>query len=179
MKDVKVSRRKLSDYTPDLHNANQGSERGYRVIDNSITEDGVGRSGLVDKNGVVIAGNQTLQVLAANGIEDVIEVETSGQEWVIVKRTDTDLGDDDPNNTARRLAYRDNRSQELSLTWSPEQLQADKEAGVQVVDKLWHPVELIELTGNVNGVEFPEYDEGIADSVEYHDCPNCGHKFPK
>ena len=143
--NIKVTRKKLSDYTPDPHNANLGSERGYRAIDNSITEDGAGRSGLVDKNGVVIAGNQTLEVLAANGIEDVIEVETTGQEWVIVKRTDTDLSDDNPNNMARRMAYRDNRSVELSLTWSPEQLQADKEAGVEIVDKLWHPVELEEM----------------------------------
>ena len=148
MKDVKVTRKKLSDYKPDLHNANVGSERGYRMIDDSITEDGVGRSGLVDKNGVIIAGNQTMQVLAANGIEDVIEVETTGNEWVIVKRTDTNLNDDNPNNTARRMAYRDNRSQEISLTWSPVQLQADKEEGVQIVDKLWHPVELEKITGS-------------------------------
>jgi hypothetical protein len=30
-----------------------------------------------------------------------------------------------------------------------------------------------------NHVAFQEYDESIADTVEYHDCPNCGHKFPK
>ncbi|MGB1285040.1 MAG: hypothetical protein ACPG7F_00785 [Aggregatilineales bacterium] len=27
--------------------------------------------------------------------------------------------------------------------------------------------------------DFPEYDEGIADSVEMCTCPNCGHEFPK
>lgn len=27
--------------------------------------------------------------------------------------------------------------------------------------------------------EFPEYTEEIADSVEYHTCPNCSHEFPK
>lgn len=27
--------------------------------------------------------------------------------------------------------------------------------------------------------DFPEYDESIADSVEYHECPNCHHKWPK
>ena len=104
---------------------------------------------MVDRNGVVIAGNQTLQVLAANGIEDVIEIETEGNEWVVVKRTDTDLAGSDPNNTARRMAFRDNRSQELSLTWNPEQLQADKEAGVEIVDKLWHPVELDDIFNSV------------------------------
>lgn len=27
--------------------------------------------------------------------------------------------------------------------------------------------------------EWPEYDESIAETVEYHECPNCGHKWPK
>ena len=27
--------------------------------------------------------------------------------------------------------------------------------------------------------EWPEYDEGIADEVEYLECPECGHKWPK
>ena len=28
-------------------------------------------------------------------------------------------------------------------------------------------------------VDFKEYDETVADSVEYHECPECGHKWPK
>jgi ParB-like chromosome segregation protein Spo0J len=28
-------------------------------------------------------------------------------------------------------------------------------------------------------VEFPEYDESIEDDVEFSECPECGHKFPK
>lgn len=32
---------------------------------------------------------------------------------------------------------------------------------------------------NLEDVEFPEYDESIADEVEYIECPSCGHKFPK
>lgn len=28
-------------------------------------------------------------------------------------------------------------------------------------------------------VDFKEYDESVADEVEYHECPSCGHKFPK
>ena len=26
---------------------------------------------------------------------------------------------------------------------------------------------------------FPEYDESVADTVDYHECPECGHKWPK
>lgn len=28
-------------------------------------------------------------------------------------------------------------------------------------------------------VEFPEYDESVADDVEMCECPKCGHRFPK
>jgi len=27
--------------------------------------------------------------------------------------------------------------------------------------------------------EFKEYDESVADDVEFIECPNCGHKWPK
>ena len=30
-----------------------------------------------------------------------------------------------------------------------------------------------------DSVEFPEYDESIADEVEYITCPECGHRWPK
>ena len=32
---------------------------------------------------------------------------------------------------------------------------------------------------SVPNVEFKEYDESVADEVEYHECPECGHKWPK
>jgi hypothetical protein len=28
-------------------------------------------------------------------------------------------------------------------------------------------------------VDFKEYDESVADEVQYCECPNCGHRFPK
>jgi hypothetical protein len=28
-------------------------------------------------------------------------------------------------------------------------------------------------------IEFKEYDEGVENEVQYCECPNCGHKFPK
>jgi ParB-like chromosome segregation protein Spo0J len=28
-------------------------------------------------------------------------------------------------------------------------------------------------------VEFPEYDESVADSVKYCECPECGHRWPQ
>lgn len=33
--------------------------------------------------------------------------------------------------------------------------------------------------GDVPEVDFKEYDESVADEVEYLECPECGHKWPK
>ena len=30
-----------------------------------------------------------------------------------------------------------------------------------------------------DSVEFPEYDESVADEVEWNECPECGHRWPK
>lgn len=49
------------------------------------------------------------------------------------------------------------------------------EAGVQAM-----LAEVAEKAGVVPpSVEFPEYDESVADDVEYITCPECGHKWPK
>lgn len=175
-KSPKIEHTKITELTPDSQNANLGTERGLRALDDSLASVGLGRSVVTDKHGRIIAGNKTVERATDRGFEDAIVVHTDGKQLVVVQRDDLDLSE---GGKARELAYYDNRVAELDLSWKPKQLQADKEAGVQVVDKLWHPVELEMLTGNVNNVEFQEYDESIADTVEYHDCPNCGHKFPK
>lgn len=150
MSDKRVEHRKISELTPDINNANMGTERGLRALDDSLGEVGLGRSIVTDKHGTIIAGNKTVERAADRGFEDAIVVHTDGKQLVVVQRDDLDLADNDPNNNARKLAFYDNRVAELDLSWNPEQLQADKEAGVEVVDKLWSPVEL-DILGVGNG----------------------------
>ncbi len=122
---------KLKDLNPDPRNANKGTARGQKMIVSSIQEDGFGRSGLLDKNGQIIAGNKTAEASAeVFGVDtDVIVVETDGKKPVYVKRTDLDLADPDPNNPARRLAYRDNLASRFSFELDAEVAMADIEAG--------------------------------------------------
>lgn len=148
MVEPKVTRKKITDYLPDAANANRGTERGHRVLDDSITEVGLGRSVLADKNGILVAGNKTQQAAVENGFEDAIEIETDGKTLVVVKRTDYDLNDPDPANPARKAAYYDNRAGQLGLDWSPEQLLADLNAGVKL-DNLFSEDELAELLTDV------------------------------
>jgi hypothetical protein len=81
-----------------------------------LSEFGTGRSILVDRDGVIVAGNQTAQQAALAGIEDVILVPTDGTKLVVVQRTDLSM--DDPK--ACGLAIADNRTAELGLEWNPE-----------------------------------------------------------
>ena len=74
---------------------------------------GAGRSILLDKNNRIIAGNKTVENAAIIGIDNVIIVETDGNQIVAVKRKDIDL------DTAkgRELALADNATGKANLAW--------------------------------------------------------------
>ena len=107
---------KISELHPDPRNANKGSKRGSQAIESSLRRFGAGRSILIDKNGVVIAGNKTFENAKAAGLNDVIVVQTDGTKLVAVQRTDLDLADP----KAIELAVADNRAGELSLEWDAD-----------------------------------------------------------
>jgi hypothetical protein len=129
MSDVKVTRRKLSDYQPNPRNPNKaGRERGKKAIEHSFSEYGAGRSLLVGDDDVLIAGNQSQVGALAAGIEDVIEIETDGSALVVVKRTDLQGNDA----RARELAYADNRTHELSFQLDVSVLKQDLDDGLNL-----------------------------------------------
>jgi hypothetical protein len=156
---------KVRDLTLDRSNANKGTKRGRKMLDDSLRELGAGRSILVDREGRVIAGNKTLEAAEAAGIEDVLLVQSDGTQLIAVQRTDLDLEGDD---RARRLAYADNRVAELDLVWEPEQLALDMEAGLPL-DDFWTEEEL-EKMGAIPGPEEEEAELTISPELfERHD----------
>lgn len=115
--------------TPDLKNANKGTERGRYMVEASLRETGAGRSIVLDKDGRIIAGNKTFEAASDIGLPVRI-VETDGTELIAVKRTDLDLGDD--TGAARKLAYYDNRAGQVGLEWDAEVLLGDIGAGLDL-----------------------------------------------
>jgi DNA modification methylase len=103
----------------DPRNVNRGTDRGRAVLAESLRRLGAGRSILVDKHGMAIAGNKTLEAARGLGVTKTIVVPTTGQELVVVQRTDLDLATD---TAARELAVADNRASELGLEWDAGQL---------------------------------------------------------
>ncbi len=169
---------KLSDIIPDANNANLGTQRGLGMLESSLRKHGAGRSILLDREGRVIAGNKTVEQAGQIGLDELIIVKTDGTQLVAVQREDLDLADDSTG--ARELAYADNRVGELDLAWNPETILADLDSGVDLSglfreDELKNIIEQV----SVDHVQFKEYDESVADEVEYIECPECGHKIPK
>jgi DNA modification methylase len=143
---VKIT--KLADLKLDTKNANKGTERGRKMLKASLDELGAGRSILVDRNGSVIAGNMTLETARELKRSKVRIVQTSGDELVVVQRTDLDID----SKKARKLAIADNRVAEVDLEWNPEALASlDLDLG-----EFFNDAELRKLLGSQPGDEGPQ-----------------------
>ena len=115
---------KITDYKPLPNNPNKGTQKGVGAVEQSVRQLGAGRSILVDKDGIIIAGNHAQEAFVNAGIDDVIEVETDGTKIVVVKRTDMTAD----SAAGKKMAIMDNRSSELGLAWDDvviEQMMAD------------------------------------------------------
>ena len=164
--------------TPDTRNANRGTDRGRKLLEQSLRELGPGRSILVDKAGRIIAGNKTYETWQE--LSQAVEIiKTSGDKLIVVQRDDLDLSE--PNGTARRLAYYDNRTSELDLEWNIEEILQDLNAGMDLGD-LWAPDELDSLLADLRSPQFDPAsidEQGRLDEVAGKEvtCPECGHEF--
>jgi hypothetical protein len=145
----------LDDLTPDPQNANKGTRRGADMLRRSIDRHGAGRSIVVDRHGVVIGGNKTLEAAKDAGL-GVRVVQTTGDQLVVVRRTDLDLVNDPG---ARELAYLDNRVGEVGLAWNAAQIQKDLLAGVNV-QVAFLPDEL-----NVVGAVMEQHEANLASAA--------------
>lgn len=98
----------LQDLRPDPQNARRRTQRSYSLLEYSLNEFGAARSIVVDEQGMVIAGNGTVEAAASVGIDRVLVVPTDGRTLVAVQRTDLDA------TQKAALALADNRSSDLS-----------------------------------------------------------------
>ena len=119
MGKVKITEAKIGALIPDDKNLNQHTEFGSSLLEKSVTKFGLGRSILIDKHDRIIAGNGITETAGANGLEDVIIIETTGDKLVAVKRTDVDLDSKE----GRELALADNATASANLSWDMPKMQ--------------------------------------------------------
>jgi DNA modification methylase len=143
---------KIKDLVPDNKNYNKGTEFGGSLIEKSLRKLGAGRSILLDKNNRIIAGNKTIENAGAIGLEDVIVVETTGNQIVAVKRTDIDLD----SKKGREMALADNATAKANIDWDVEALNEDWSTDEQ---KEW-------------GVEFPDFAVNLEAEEDDYEIPD-------
>ncbi len=170
----------ISELQQDKNNANRGTERGQAALKKSLAKYGTGRSILVDKHGRIIAGNKTAETVEELGIDKIQVVKTKGDKLIVVQRTDLDL---DTDKAARELAYADNRTGEVNLEWNVDQLQKDIENNLVDLEDLFSTDEIENMIArnsfNPGDIEPKEIDEDLESEIVFHECPKCGHKWPK
>jgi hypothetical protein len=154
---------KVTDFTPDPQNLNKGTERGVYMVEESLTRYGAGRSIVVDKNGIVLAGNKTQQAAIDLGIEDALVVETEGDKLVVVKRNDLDLLNDPKR--AREYSIADNRASEVGLEWDADELAALALDDTIDLGAFFRGDELDAILGDLNP-EPPDAPEAQTDKAE-------------
>lgn len=184
MTKPKIIEGKIADLIPDDKNANLGTERGRYMIERSLTKLGAGRSIVVDKNGKIIAGNKTTETAVESGFEDTIIVQTDGTKLVVVQRTDLDL---DTDAKAKELAIADNRTSEISLTWSAEilselseEIDLDDYFTENEMDNLLNDMNKDNKGGGLFGGDPPENNKDIDEDElgkTKHTCPSCGFQW--
>lgn len=110
---AKLIETSIENLVPDNLNANKGTEYGQRLLEDSLRKFGAGRSILIDKNNRIIAGNKTVENAVNIGLDNVIVVETDGNQIVAVRRKDIDLDSE----KGRELALADNATGKANLAW--------------------------------------------------------------
>lgn len=139
---------------PDNLNANKGTEYGQHLIEESLRKFGAGRSILIDKNNRIIAVNKTIENAVNVGLDNVIVVETDGNQIVAVKRKDIDLD----SVKGRELALADNATGKANLSW-------DAEAIKQITEK-WDTIKPDDWGIDVESIADDEPEEEASGKKE-------------
>lgn len=139
---AKIKESTIDKLIPDDRNNNKGTEFGNHLIEKSLRKLGAGRSIVLDKNNRIICGNKTIEGAASIGIENIIIVETTGNEIVCVKRMDIDLD----SSKGRELALADNATAKANIKWDEDVIK-EISAEFDIVPKDWGiDIELEEIT---------------------------------
>lgn len=113
-KEIKTA----ADLIQDANNYRKHSDTNKARIRKSIDEAGLGRSVVIDADGVLVAGNGVQSVIDKD--TPVRVVETDGTELVVVKRTDLHTGDP----RRKTLALADNATAD-DVEWDFDAIEAD------------------------------------------------------
>ena len=147
----------IDDLVQDDHNFNKGNEQGAQLLERSFRECGAGRSVLIDKDNRLVGGNKAQKGFKAAGKKKVIIVDSDADTLVAVRRKDVSLDSAE----GRKMAYLDNLTTQVNLTWDQTELQA-VQADVEGFDIADFGFDIEDLPQ----VTFPTGDETEEQAIE-------------
>ncbi len=152
----------LKDLKPDQKNARKHNPRNIGMISDALREVGAARSGVIDEEGNILAGNGTYEALSEAGIEKVKVVEADGNEWVVVQRKGLSAEE------KKRLALFDNRTQELS-DWEPDVLGDFDKNSPDLLEGMFTDKELSDILPDLTPKVEPEvpFSQVLGESNNY------------
>src|SRR5688500_13067294 len=99
---------RLDSLTPDPQNARTHSKENLSLITDALKDVGAARSIVIDEDGMILAGNATVEAAKAAGLAHVQVVDTDGDTVIAVRRRGLTEAQ------KRRLALFDNRASDLA-----------------------------------------------------------------
>lgn len=159
---AKIIETTVESLVPDNLNANKGTEYGQRLLEESLRKFGAGRSILIDKNNRIIAGNKTIENAVNAGLDNVIVVETDGNQIVAVKRKDIDLD----SAKGRELALADNATGKANLSWD--------EDAINKITEQWNEINPDDWGIDIEPMKEPEKEEESKKEISTRLIVECG-----
>lgn len=142
---AKIEKKKLSDFKPQDDNANVHTERGLEALGNAYGEVGYVAPMTAAANGEMLDGSARLETAVEQFDDEALVIHHDGTKPVVMVRDDVKDANDPK---ARRISYGANRIGEIDLQWSPDQVLADLDAGVDLTG-LFSDSELAEIEDEV------------------------------
>jgi DNA modification methylase len=138
---------RLDELTLDPANVRLHPERNKSVLEASLRRFGAARSIVVDGNGIVRAGNGTLEAARAAGIENAIVIDADGSQLIVVRRNDWTPSE------GATYSILDNRSTDLSKNDDPAlvlMLEAFKAEGISLSEVGYTDEEMAALADSLS-----------------------------
>lgn len=170
-----MAKKSINDLKFDAHNFNDHTAEGMELLEKSITENGYGRSIVVDKNDNIIAGNGVTEIAKSKNAPIKV-IETNGNELVVVKRKDLDINELGGVN----MALADNAVAQANLHWNTEELaQARDQFGIVPEDwgylaETQAKETKIKETEKLSNLEYSDiyYEPKVKPNIKLTDCVN-------
>lgn len=105
-------------YLHDIGSFNKGNNAASKLLSQSVFSFGCGRSILVDSQNNIISGTKIANAATSSGIRKARIIETTGDELIVVKRTDINAR----TKKGYELSLVDNLAHDKNLNWDADAL---------------------------------------------------------